>query len=139
MNNTETKAAYKNLQITNIHEVIPISENYELAEICCAHENADGELLKLETFFLNKNNQIVAYFETKKPVFIKHLNNNCENLFALNYFIKKYREPYKLIRIEEDGTQTLLNEYENIEFEIEDNTFAVEKNNLWEFIDVEGN
>lgn len=139
MNNVEPKATYKDLQITNISEVIPISGLNKLAEICCAHENAEGELLKYETFFLNKDNQIVAYFETDKPVYIEHLNKDNENLFVLNYFNEQDKEPYKLVRTEEDGTQTLLNSYDNIEFGIEDGTFTVEKNGLWGFIDGDGN
>lgn len=60
MNNLEPKATYKDQQIKNISEVIPISRRSKLAEICCANENPEDELLKYETFFLNKNNQIAA-------------------------------------------------------------------------------
>lgn len=129
MNNLEPKATYKDQQIKNISEVIPISRRSKLAEICCANENPEDELLKYETFFLNKNNQIAAYFETDKPVYIEHLNKDNEN----------EEEPYKLVRIEEDDSQILLNSYDNIEFGIEDGTFTVEKNGLWGFIDGEGN
>ena len=125
------------MDIKNIQIVHPISEYNSLAQIECVHENLKTGYRKREIYFIDKNNQVVAFFENTEVFRVEQLVDNNEFLFDVTIYFDDH-EKHQIIRIE-NGKQILLNTYDDVEHGEEDGTFAVQKNGLWGFIDTEGN
>ena len=125
------------MNIKNIQIVHPISECNSLAQVECVHEDLKSSYRKYETFFIDKKNHVVALFENTEVFRVEQLVDNNEFLFDLTIDFDAH-EKHQIIRIE-NGKQKLLNTYDDVEHGEEDGTFAVQKNGLWGFIDVEGN
>ena len=124
------------MNIKNIQIVHPISESNSLAQVECVHENLKTGYRKYEIFFINKNNQVVAFFENTEVFSVEQLVDNNESLFDVMIDFDDH-EKHQIIRIE-NGKQILLNTYDDVEHGEEDGTFAVQKNGLWGFIDTNG-
>ena len=124
------------MNIKNIQIVHPISECNSLAQVECVHENLKTGYRKREIFFIDKNNQVVAFFENTEVFRVEQLVDNNEFLFDLTIDFDAH-EKHQIIRIE-NGKQILLNTYDDVEHGEEDGTFAVQKNGLWGFIDTNG-
>ena len=125
------------MNIKNIQIVHPISEYNSLAQIECIHEDLKSGYRKYEIFFIDKNNQVVAFFENTEVLRVEQLVSNNKSLFDVTIYFDDH-EKHQIIRIE-NGKQILLNTYDDVEHGEEDGTFAVQKNGLWGFIDTEGN
>ena len=124
------------MNIKNIQIVHPISECNSLAQVECVHEDLKTGYRKYEIFFIDRNNQIVAVFENAESFSVEQLVNN-KHLFDVMIDFDDH-EKHQIIRIE-NGKQILLNTYDDVEHGEEDGTFAVQKDGLWGFIDIEGN
>ena len=62
------------MNIKNIQTVHSISESNSLAQVECVHEDLKTGYRKYEIFFINKNNQVVAFFENTEVFNVnKHL------------------------------------------------------------------
>ena len=127
----------KKMNIKNIQIVHSISEYNSLAQVECVHENLKTGYRKREIFFIDKNNQVVAFFENTEVFRVEQLVSNNKSLFDVTIYFDDH-EKHQIIRIE-NGKQKLLNTYDDVEHGEEDGTFAVQKNGLWGFIDIEGN
>ena len=127
----------KKMNIKNIQIVHPISEYNSLAQVECVHENLKTGYRKREIFFIDKNNQIVAFFENTEVFRVEQLVSNNKSLFDVTIYFDDH-EKHQIIRIE-NGKQKLLNTYDDVEHGEEDGTFAVQKDGLWGFIDIERN
>ena len=125
------------MDIKNIQIVHPISEYNSLAQVECVHEDLKSGYRKYEIFFIDKNNQVVAFFENTEVFRVEQLVSNNKSLFDVTIYFDDH-EKHQIIRIE-NGKQILLNTYDDVEHGEEDGTFAVQKNGLWGFIDTEGN
>ena len=125
------------MNIKNIQIVHPISEYNSLAQVECIHEDLKSGYRKYEIFFIDKNNQVVAFFENTEVLRVEQLVSNNKSLFDVTIYFDDH-EKHQIIRIE-NGKQILLNTYDDVEHGEEDGTFAVQKNGLWGFIDTEGN
>ena len=132
----------KKLLTKYIRYVEPMSEYKSLAQIHCVdiNKSKSGEP-NYEKFFINKYNEIVAHFESKHEFIAELLHEKNERLFVLDRlkFNEEGEYPLQLVRIEENGTNTILNSYENIEYGMEDGYFAVKKDGLWGVIDKQNN
>ena len=128
------------MEIKNIKLVHPISEYNSLAQIECIHEDLKSNYRKYEIFFLNKENNIVAHFEYQNIFSVEQLLAKNEYLFDVIVYADKNMECklHQIVRVK-NGKQAILNTYDDIEHGVEDGTFAVKKNGLWGFIDIEGN
>ena len=125
------------MNIKNIQTVHSISESNSLAQVECVHEDLKTGYRKYEIFFINKNNQVVAFFENTEVFRVEQLVSNNESLFDVTIDFDDH-EKHQIIRIENEK-QILLNTYDDIELGEEDGTFAVQKEGLWGFIDTDGN
>lgn len=124
------------MNIKNIQTVHSISEYNSLAQVECVHENLKTGYRKREIFFIDKNNQVVAFFENTEVFRVEQLVNNNESLFDVTIYFDEH-EKHQIIRIK-NGKQILLNTYDDVEHGEEDGTFAVQKDGLWGFIDTNG-
>ena len=125
------------MDIKNIQIVHPISEYNSLAQVECVHEDLKTGYRKREIFFIDKNNQVVAFFENSEVFRVEQLVSNNKSIFDVTIYFDDH-EKHQIIRIE-NGKQKLLNTYDDVEHGEEDGTFAVQKNGLWGFIDTNGN
>lgn len=125
------------MNIKNIQIVHPISEYNSLAQVECIHEDLKSGYRKYEIFFIDKNNQVVAFFENTEVFRVEQLVSNNKSLFDVTIYFDDH-EKHQIIRIENEK-QILLNTYDDVEHGEEDGTFAVQKNRLWGFIDTNGN
>jgi hypothetical protein len=123
------------MNLKNIQIVFPISEANSLAQVECVHEDLKTGYRKYEIFFIDRNNQIVAVFENAESFSVEQLVNN-KHLFDVMIDFDDH-EKHQIIRIE-NGKQILLNTYDDVEHGEEDETFAVQKEGLWGFIDTNG-
>lgn len=132
----------KELLSKDIHYVEPMSEYKSLAQIHCfdINKSKSGEP-NYEKLFINKHNEIVAHFESKHEFIAELLHEKNERLFVLDRlkFNEEGEYPLQFVRVEENGTNTVLNSYENIEYGMEDGCFAVKKDGLWGVIDKQNN
>lgn len=130
----------KSFEIKNVRLVDSISKYNSLAKVECVHEDLKSNYRKYEIFFLNKESNIVAHFEDTNIFSVEQLLENGEHLFDVMIYQDENMEQkiHKIVRVE-NNEQKLLNTYEDIEHGVEDGTFAVKKNGLWGFIDIEGN
>lgn len=125
------------MNIKNIQIVHSISEYNSLAQVECVHEDLKSGYRKYEIFFIDRKNQVVAFFENTEVFRVEQLVDNNEFLFDLTIDFNAH-EKHQIMRIE-NGKQILLNTYDDVEHGEEDGTFAVQKNGLWGFIDTDGN
>ena len=125
------------MNIKNFQTVHSISEYNSLAQVECVHENLKTGYRKREIFFIDKNNQVVAFFENSEVFRVEQLVSNNKSIFDVTIYFDDH-EKHQIIRIE-NGKQKLLNTYDDVEHGEEDGTFAVQKNGLWGFIDTNGN
>ena len=123
--------------LSHIQYVLPISDYSALAEVYCVHEDLEKVEWKREKFFINKEGKVVAHFEhPSETIRVELLSNEREDLFAVAY---GDANGYNIVKILDDGTHKILANYDEIEFGEEEGTFAVQKDGLWGFIDIEGN
>ena len=123
--------------LSHIQYVLPISDYSALAEVYCVHEDLEKVEWKREKFFINKEGKVFAHFEhPSETIRVELLSNEREDLFAVAY---GNANGYNIVKILDDGTHKILANYDEIEFGEEDGTFAVQKDGLWGFIDIEGN
>lgn len=104
--------------------------------IDCNHEDICKNEFRHEIFVLSKNNEQIAHFESNRSIRVANLDESC-NLFTFEDVEAKIEE-LQLYRIEEDNSYTYLNTYEDIEEGIEDGYFAVKRNDLYGFINANG-
>ena len=123
--------------LSHIQYVLPISDYSALAEVYCVHEDLEKVEWKREKFFINKEGKVVAHFEyPSETIRVELLSNEREDLFAVAY---GDANGYNIVKILDDGAHKILANYDEIEFGEEEGTFAVQKDGLWGFIDIEGN
>lgn len=122
------------MKIKNAVMVHPICEYNKLIVIECTNEaNYHTDKPPYDVYLLDKNNNLIAHFQNNEPFGIEAMDDG--KLFAVDL---KDNE-YSLYKVNKDNSYALLNTYEKIEFGAEDNTYAVKKNGLWGFIDIDGN
>ena len=124
------------MKITDVS--IVNSLNYSnIIIIDCIHEHIKDESgYRYEIFVLNKNNELIAHFESHNCIEVSDLDKEC-NLFTFED-TETETDQLQLYRIEKDNTCTYLNTYEDIEEGIEDGYFAVKRNGLYGFINANG-
>ena len=125
------------MEIKNVKRVRLISKYNSLARVKCEYEDLKSNYRKYEIFFIDRNNQVVAFFENTEYFIVEQLLENNEHLFHVMIYADKNRI-HQIIQIK-NGKQVLLNTYDEIEDYVADGTFAVKKDGLWGFIDAEGN
>ncbi len=122
------------MKIKNVSVVHPISEYDKLITIDCINEaNYHTDEPPYDTYLLDKNNNLIAHFQNNEPFNVEVMDDG--KLFA----VILDSDEHELYKVNKDNSYTLLNTYEEIEFGAEDNTYAVKKNGLWGFIDIDGN
>lgn len=121
------------MNIKNAAIVHPICEYNKLIVIECINEaNYHTDKPPYDIYLLDKSNNLIAHFQHNEPFSVEALDTG--NLFVL----KLYNNDHKLYKVNENNTYSLLNTYEDIEFGIENGTYAVKRNDLWGFIDKNG-
>lgn len=126
------------MKITDVSSVDSLAYS-NVVIIDCIHEHIkDKKGYKYETFILNKNNELIAHFESHNCITVSDLDETC-NLFVLeDSELETDTDHLQLFRIEKDNTYTYLNTYEYIEECLEDGCFAVKRNGLYGFINSNG-
>jgi hypothetical protein len=127
------------MKIKDIQIVQPVEKYNSLAEVSCTHEDLKNSNWKREKFFINKKGEVVAHFENTDWLWVEQLSQNYDDLFILNSDDVKKRRKFKLVKVLKNGTKTILNQFDDMEYGEEDGCFAIKRDNLWGFIDVKGN
>lgn len=123
------------MKFKNIESVFPISEYTNIAEINCHHENLKKREHLHETFFIDKNCNIIAKFKNIEPFYVEPLSKNRNDVFVSNKIELNHNT---IVKMENSENYAIINSYENMEYGIEDGTFAVKKDGLWGYINEEG-
>lgn len=118
--------------LKNIKVVHPISRHNTFAEVYYVDKNFNNTYKQHHYLFLDKQMKTVAHFIGNDFLLVEHLSEKENNIFVLTNLEKKTCE---IVQVEPFNKYSSINVYDDIEFGVEDSTFAVQKDGLWGFID----
>ena len=118
--------------LKNIKVVHPISRHNTFAEVYYVDKSFNNKYRQHHYLFLDKKMKTVAHFIGSDFLLVEHLSENPDNIFVLTNLEKKTCE---IVQVEPCNKYSSINVYDDIEFGVEDSTFAVQKDGLWGFID----
>ncbi len=118
------------MKFKNVKCVFPISDSRSLCKIECHNYDIEKHY---QIYFLNKNKEIVAYFEHSMPFSVEQLNVNSCNLFLL-YDISN--DLYQVVKMKNFREYDILYTYQEVVDE--DEYYAVRNNDVWGFLSLDG-